>query len=81
MVSVALNIPHCLSGRSKLQHILFKVHQRPLERADKENKLREKCKKPTSEEGVGVGPSLESKRIESIHEECLPLSSGTLPRI
>ena len=28
-ISVTLNIPHCLSSRSKLQHILFKVHQGP----------------------------------------------------
>ena len=46
MVSVALNIPHCLSCRSKL-------HEGPLERADKENKLRGEGEEPTSEERAG----------------------------
>ena len=53
-ISVTLNIPHCLSSRSKLQHILFKVHQGPFERADKENKLRGEGEKPTPEEGARV---------------------------
>ena len=56
MVSVALNIPHCLSCRSKLQHILFKVHEGPLERADKENKLRGEGEEPTPEERAGFWP-------------------------
>ena len=54
-ISVTLNIPHCLSSRrSNLKHILFKVHQGPFERADKENKLRGEGEKPTPEEGARV---------------------------
>ena len=53
-ISVNLNIPHCLSSRSKLLHFLFKVHQGPFERADKENKLRGEGEKPTPEEGARV---------------------------
>ena len=53
-ISVTLNIPHCLSSRSKIQHILFKVNQGPFERADKENKLRGEGEKPTPEEGARV---------------------------
>ena len=60
---------------------MFKVHQGPFERADKENKLRGEGEKPTPEEGARVYPLLESKRIESIHEECLSLPSGTLLRV
>ena len=62
-ISVTLNIPHCLSSRSKLQHILFKVHQGPFERADKRTSSEEKAKSLHQQKGREFNPSLNQRGL------------------